>query len=191
MKVKVVSDSIVALECDVLPSNPPPQIQWNDDFGLVENTTTNKVYFTDGGRFLIIVELNEMRLQSQYYCSLRNIITGDTINSSTKFVLTSGLMNGIIVEYTKVRNLVGIPGMTLSFGYAAGYNTSNPNGNNGVVLDCTAPRIIFHQMIYLISFRVPQLVGNNTEITVHCVRNTGDGALERISFTLTIASKYY
>ena len=79
--------SIVALECDVLlPSNLPTQIQWNDDFGLVQNTT-RRVHFFDGGRFLYIIKLNEMRLQRQYYCSLNNVTTGDTINSSTKYVL--------------------------------------------------------------------------------------------------------
>ena len=93
----VVPESIVALECHVqVSSNPPPQIQWNDGLGLVQNATRSPMHFFDGGRFLLIIGLNENQLQKQYYCSLSNVITGDTINSSTKYVLTTDLQRLVL-----------------------------------------------------------------------------------------------
>ena len=92
-----------------------------------------------------------------------------------------------------MRDLVGLPGQVLAIEYAAGYKKRNHYGTHGVFLISTpsSDRFILTNRGFLVFSPVPQPVGNNTELTIICIRNTADGALTRISFTLTIVGKHY
>ena len=190
MEVKVVLGSLVALECDALPSNPPPQMQWNYGIGMVPNDSVSKVFFLNGGKFLYITELNEVRLRHRYFCFVTNV-TRDRIYSNTFYLLKDNLLPGIIEEYKQIGNLNGIPGEWLSFVYAAGYKKISSMGVNGVTIQCQDQRIDFvHTDVGIVYFKVPKYVGNSTELTITCLRLTADGSKTPTTANLTILGKY-
>ena len=66
--VAVALNSAVALECDVLDANPPPQIKWFDDQGEIQAIQDgNSVRFLDSGRYLYIKRLQAVHLHRQNY----------------------------------------------------------------------------------------------------------------------------
>ena len=64
ISVPIALNSAVALECDVLDANPPPQIKWYSNQGAIQEVTVdNSVRFLDGGHYLYLRRLQPSHLE--------------------------------------------------------------------------------------------------------------------------------
>ena len=76
---------------------------------------------------------------------------------------------------------MGIVGEQVSFLYVAGYRTNNPNGNDGVTLECSRSGLMFSTSTTRVSFIVPQPMDDQMELDFICIVNSGDGVATRIT----------
>ena len=133
MNIPVALDSDVAMECDVLDANPPPQIQWRQNGDVLsEVTTQNEVRFLDGGRFLYLRELDNTQLQSTYSCSVINALLDQEMPAPTTYRLSDNLTQNVLVDYKQIGELTAFVGdRNVEFAYVGGASTSISPGRNG------------------------------------------------------------
>ena len=87
-------DDDVALECFVQDANLPPQIRWCDRNGvLTEDTTNNRLRFLDNGHYLLIRQLTDAQVNTNYQCEVINARLHKTICSPTTYDLVPNLGN--------------------------------------------------------------------------------------------------
>ena len=132
VSVPVALHSDVALECDVLDANPPPQIKWYNDQGPIQEVILhNSVRFLDGGRYLYLTRLQTSHLERQYYCAVINANLSQEISAPTRYVLTETLTKGVLMEYKQIGNLTAFVGNTsLEFAYVGGVFGKVINGTH-------------------------------------------------------------
>ena len=120
--IPVALNSDVALECDVLDAEPPPQIKWYNDTGAIQEVTrNNKVRFLDGGRFLYLRTLDSSHLEQQYYCAVTNVNLNKEISAPTRYVLIDNLTQGVLIDYKQIGDLTAFVGNTsIEFAYVGG-----------------------------------------------------------------------
>ena len=138
ISVAIMSD--IALECDVLPSSPPPVIEWlegdvnGENFSPVTETPdTNMVRFLDGGRYLFysFPEVDESRLMSTYRCRVTNALLDRTRLAPTTYRLVSDLAQGVLTDFKTIGDLTGFVGDTdFEFSYVGGFHTGVMDGVN-------------------------------------------------------------
>ena len=131
MSVSVALNSGVALECDVLPANPPPQIRWLQDGNIIaENLVNNLVRFLDGGRYLYMRILVAADLASTYHCEVTNALTDRTVVAPTTYRLIDNLTRGDLMDYKQIGDLTAFVGNTsFEFAYVGGlYGNGARNG---------------------------------------------------------------
>ena len=113
--VSVAIDSEVALECDVLPANPPPQIRWRRDGSTIVEIGrgyNNTVLFLDGGRYLYMSRLTSADLASTYRCEVTNAFLDRTVMAPTTYRLIDNLTRGDLVDYKQIGDLTAFVGNT-------------------------------------------------------------------------------
>ena len=104
--IPVALNSDVALECDVLDTNPPPQIKWYSDLGPIQEVVQgNSVRFLDGGRYLYLRKLLAAQLQRQYYCAVTNVNLSQEVPAPTRYVLIDNITRGELIDYKQIGNL--------------------------------------------------------------------------------------
>ena len=114
-------DDDVALECHVGDANPPPQIRWRDGNGiLAEITTGNQLRFLDSGRYLLIRQLTDTRVNTNYQCEVTNARLYETVTSPTMYDLVPNLGDNEYMIYKKLINKTILVGDTVEFSYIAG-----------------------------------------------------------------------
>ena len=87
-------DVPVALECFVQDANPSPQIRWCDGNGVLrEDTTNNRLRFLDNGHYLLIRQLTDAQVNTNYQCEVINARLHKTICSPTTYDLVPNLGN--------------------------------------------------------------------------------------------------
>ena len=121
--IPVALASDVALECDVQPSNPPPQIKWRRDGSLIVETgrENNLVRFLDGGRYLYMRMLSQTDLASTYRCEVTNALLDRTVPAPTAYQLFNNLTQGVLKDYKEIGNLTAFVGNTsFEFAYVGG-----------------------------------------------------------------------
>ena len=119
--------SDVALECDVLDANPPPQIKWYDDQGEIQRQG-NKVRFLDNKRYLYLRRLQATHLERQYYCVVTNANLSREVSAPTRYILTDTLTQGQLRDYKQIGDLRGFVGNTsFEFAYVGGVFGDNSN----------------------------------------------------------------
>ena len=128
--IPVAQNSDVALECDVLDANPPPQIKWYDDQGEVQEIRqSNNVRFLDNKRYLFIRRLQPSHLEQQYYCSVSNANLSQEVSAPTRYVLIDNLTQGELIDYKQIGDLIAFVGNTsFEFAYVGGVYGDNVNG---------------------------------------------------------------
>ena len=128
--VPVAQNSDVALECDVLDANPPPQIKWYDDQGEVQEIRqSNNIRFLDNKRYLFIRRLQPSHLERQYYCSVSNVNLSHEISAPTRYVLVDNLTQGKLRDYKQIGDLRAFVGNeSFEFTYVGGVFGDNING---------------------------------------------------------------
>ena len=92
VSIPIALNSDVALECDVLGANPPPQIKWYKDQRMItEDRVSNTVRFLDKGRYLYIRRLQPADRERQYYCAVTNVITrlNQEVTAPTRYIPVS------------------------------------------------------------------------------------------------------
>jgi hypothetical protein len=127
--VSVALGSDVALECDVLDANPPPQIKWYDNMGEIQEIRGgNEVRFLDNRHFLYLRRLRVTHLEQQYYCAVTNVNLSQEITAPTRYVLTDTLTQGELEEYKPIGDLRAFVGNTsFEFAYVGGVFGVNSN----------------------------------------------------------------
>ena len=140
VNISVGLGSDVALECDVLPSSPPPVIEWlegdvnGENFSPVTETPdTNLIRFLEGGRYLFysFPEVDESRLKSTYRCQVTNALLDRTRLAPTTYRLMANLPEGVQIDYKTIGNLTGFVGDTdFEFSYVGGFHTGVEGGVN-------------------------------------------------------------
>ena len=140
VNISVGLGSDVALECDVLPSSPPPVIQWlegdvnGENFSPVTDTPdTNLIHFLEGGRYLFysFPLVDESRLMSTYRCRVTNALLDRTRLAPTTYRLVSNLPEGAEIDYKTIGDLTGFVGDTdFEFSYVGGFHTGVEGGVN-------------------------------------------------------------
>ena len=120
--IPVALNSDVALECDVLNANPPPQIKWYDDHGEIrEIQLSNRVRFLDDGHYLYLRRLQPTHLERQYYCAVTNVNLSQEVSAPTRYVLTDNLTQGVLMDYKQIGNLRAFVGNTsIEFAFIGG-----------------------------------------------------------------------
>ena len=138
--VSVAIDSDVALECDVLDSNPPPQIRWlRDGSPIAEVTVNNNIRFLDGGRFLYLRTIEVADLTPTYRCEVINVFLDRTVMAPTIYRLMDNLTQGVLVDYKEIGNLTAFVGNTsFEFAYVGGiYGNDARNGTFNLLFQGT------------------------------------------------------
>ena len=114
-------DDDVALECSVQDANPPPQIRWRDGNGvLTEIMTNNRLRFLDNGRYLLIRQLTDSQVNTNYQCEVINACLHETVRSPTTYDLIPNLGNNEYMIYKRLINKTILVGNTVEFSYIAG-----------------------------------------------------------------------
>ena len=140
VSVSVAMDSDVALECDVLPSSPPPQIRWlRDGNPIAEVTVNNEVRFLDGGRYLYLRSLTVANLASTYRCEVTNVFLDRTVMAPTMYRLIDNLTRGDLMDYKQIGDLTAFVGnMSFEFAYVGGlYSNGAINGTINILRNGT------------------------------------------------------
>ena len=118
VSVPVALNSDVALECDVLDANPPPQIKWYNDMGAIQEVQQgNNVRFLENGRYLYLRRLQAAHLERLYYCTVTNANLSQEVAASIRYMLTNNIAQGLLVDYKQIGNLRAFVGNT-SFEFA-------------------------------------------------------------------------
>ena len=140
--VPVALASEVALECDVLPSNPSPQITWHRDGNVVVRDTRRQLL--DGGHYLYVSGLEEADLMSTYHCEVTNALADRTIRAPTTYRLLDNLTSGELFEYKQIGDLRAFTVNTsIEFAFVGGGFTDALNGTtNRLFRDGTTPTIV-------------------------------------------------
>ena len=128
--IPVALNSDVALECDVLDANPPPQIKWCNDQGEIQEVfQSNRVRFLDGGHYLYLRSINSTQLEQQYYCNVTNVNLSLEISAPTRYVLIDNTTQGELMDYKQIGELKAFVGNTsFEFAYVGGvFGFSNYN----------------------------------------------------------------
>ena len=131
VSIPVALQSDVALECDVLDANPPPQIKWCDDHGLIQEVKIdNRVRYLDNGKYLYLRRLQPSNLEQQYYCNVTNVNLTWEVSAPTRYILTDNLTQGVLKEYKQIGNQTVFVGNTsFEFAYVGGvFGSNNRNG---------------------------------------------------------------
>ena len=139
--VSVALNSDVALECDVLDCNPPPQIRWlQDGHPIDEVTVNNEVRFLDGGRFLYMRLLTPADLMPTYRCEVTNVFLDRSVVAPTVYRLVDNLTQGVLMDYKQIGNLIAFVGnMSFEFVYVGGiYGIGGRNGTINNLFQDTA-----------------------------------------------------
>ena len=128
--IPVALASDVALECDVLAANPPPQIKWYDDQGEIQEMMLwNSVHFLDNRRYLYLRRLQRSHLERQYYCTVTNANLSQEILAPTRYVLVDNLTQGVLFDYKQIGDLRAFIGnISFEFAYVGGVLGNNVNG---------------------------------------------------------------
>ena len=117
--IPVALNSEVALECDVLSINPPPQIKWYNDLRPI--LPGSDVHFLDGGRYLFLRRLQPAHLQRQYYCAVTNVNLSQEVAAPTRYVLTDNITQGVLTDYKQIGNLRAFVGnSSIEFAFVGG-----------------------------------------------------------------------
>ena len=118
--ISVSINSDVALECDVLPGNPPPFIEWLRDGVLLEEVMMgNEVRFLDGRRYLFLRGLDSTDVASTYSCRVNNTNLSRIVNAPTTYRLVANLTEPLI-DYKPIGNLTAFIGDDVEFAYVGG-----------------------------------------------------------------------
>ena len=123
--------SDVALECDVLPANPPPQIRWlRDGSPIAEMRVNNEIRFLDGGRYLFLRVLEAADLMPTYHCEVTNVFLDRSVVAPTMYRLIDNLTRGVLIDYKQIGDLIAFVGNTsFEFAYVGGvYGNGARNG---------------------------------------------------------------
>ena len=139
VSIPIALNSDVALECDVLGANPPPQIKWyNDQEMITEDLVRNTVRFLDEGHYLYIRRLEPTDLERQYHCRVTNAHLNEEITAPTRYILNDNLTMRVLTDYKQIGNLTAFVGNTsIEFSYVGGVfgrqnGTTNTLSVNGV-----------------------------------------------------------
>lgn len=120
--ISVALNSEVALECDILSINPPPQIKWYNDLGPIqEDLPGNNVRFLDEGRYLYLRRLQPAHLQRQYYCAVTNVNLSQEVATPNRYVLIDNITQGVLTDYKQIGNLRAFVGnSSIEFAFVGG-----------------------------------------------------------------------
>ena len=136
VSVSVAINSDVALECDVLESNPAPQIRWlQDGYPIAENRSDSEVHFLDDGRYLYLRSLTVADLASTYRCEVTNVFLDRPVMSPTIYRLIDNLNRGVLMDYKQIGDLTAFVGnISFEFAYVGGiYGNGVKNGTTNVL----------------------------------------------------------
>ena len=112
----------VAIQCPVRDGNPPPQIRWVDGSGrtLTENKANNRLRFLDNGHYLLMRELTNAQVNTNYQCEVTNARLQEVIRSSTTFDLVPNLGANKFMIYKELMNRTILVGETVEMSYVVG-----------------------------------------------------------------------
>ena len=181
----------VALECDFLPSIPPPTIRWFGTRSRIDPVEgQNAILYLEGGRYLFIRELTAAQLMGEYHCEV--LVSGrtDPVVAPTMYILNATLPPpNTLIEYKQIGNITAAIGVRVSFVYAASFCASSMLAT--LSLDCRLPAKssvtvrIANRLVGTID-SVPAPTGSDTMFTIDC---NVLGASRRTSGTLFIIRK--
>ena len=181
--VPIALASEVALECDVLPSNPSPQITWHRDGIPVVLDARHRLL--DGGRYLYVSRLEEADLMSTYRCNVTNALVDRVVPAPTTYRLRDNLTLGELFEYKQIGDLTAFTVNTsIEFAYVAGFtNGGTVNGTTNRLTRDDTPITSVGNIGLINDLSMPGT--SNLEATV----TFGGSALDK-SGTLTIYRKF-
>ena len=181
----------VALECDFLPSIPPPTIRWFDDTRRIDPVEAqNAILYLEGDRYLFIRELTAAQLMGEYHCEAMVSGQTDPVVAPTTYILNATLPPpNTLIEYKQIGEITAAIGARISFVYAASFRASSMLAT--LSLDCRLPAKtsvtvgIANRVVGTIS-SVPAPTGSDTMFTIDC---NVLGASLRTSGTLFVIRK--
>ena len=181
----------VALECDFLPSIPPPTIRWFDNTRRIDPMEAqNAILYLEGGRYLFIRELTADQSMGEYHCEAMVSGQTDPVVAPTMYILNATLPPpNTLIEYKQIGNITAAIGARISFVYAASFRASSMLAT--LSLDCRLPAKtsvtvgIANRVAGTIN-SVPAPTGSDTMFTIDC---DVLGASRRTSGTLFIIRK--
>ena len=185
----------VALECDFLPSVPPPTIRWfNDTRSRIDPVEAqNAILYLEGGRYLFIRELTAAQLMGEYHCEAMVSGQTDPVVAPTTYILNATLPPpNTLIEYKQIGDITAAIGARISLVYAASFHEASSMFAS-LSLDCRLPAKpsvtvgILNRLVGTID-GVPAPTGNDTMFTIDCDVNGGSETLR--SGTLFVIRKY-
>ena len=124
--IPVALNSDVALECDVLDANPPPQIKWYDDQGEIQED--QRVRFLDNGHYLYLRRLQSAQLEREYFCVVANANLSWAISAPTRYMLIDNITQGVLVDYKQIGGLRAFVGnISVKFAFIGGVHGHHTN----------------------------------------------------------------
>ena len=195
VSVPAFEGQAVALECDFLPSIPPPTIRWfSDTRNRIDPVEAqNAILYLEGGRYLFIRELTAAQLMGEYHCEAMVSGQTDPVVAPTTYMLNATLPPSINpVEYKQIGNITAAIGARISFVYAASFHMANSMFAT-LSLDCSLPAKpsltigILNRLVGTID-GVPAPTGSDTMFTIDCDVNGASETLRR-SGTLFVIRK--
>ena len=140
VSVSAFVNRLVALECDFLPSIPPPTIRWfsNTRSRIDPVEAQNAILYLEGGRYLFIRELTAAQLMGEYHCETMVSCQTDPVVAPTTYILNATLPPlNTPIEYKQIGEITAAIGARISFVYAASFRASSTFVT--LSLDCTLP----------------------------------------------------
>ena len=112
----------VAIECQALDANPPPQIVWVDGSGmpLTEDRTNNQLRFLDNGRYLLITQLTTAQVNTNYQCEVTNARLHETVRNNFMYDLVPTLGSNETMIYKGLESRTILIGTTVEYSFIAG-----------------------------------------------------------------------
>ena len=184
----------VALECDFLPSMPPPTIRWfsNTRSRIDPVEAQNAILYLEGGRYLFIRELTAAQLMGEYHCEAMVSGQTDPVVAPTTYILNATLPPpNTLIEYKQIGEITAAIGVRISFVYAASFRASSMLVT--LSLDCRLPAKtsvtvgVTNRIVGTIS-SVPAPTESDTMFTIDC-NVIGTSPSLRTSGTLFIIRK--
>ena len=111
----------VAIQCPVRDGNPPPQIRWVDGSGrtLTENKANNRLRFLDNGHYLLMRELTNAQVNTNYQCEVTNARLHETVRNNIMYDLVPTLGANETLIYKGLINRTILSGTTIEYSFIA------------------------------------------------------------------------
>lgn len=185
----------VAMECDVLPAAPHPEIEWFMNNGNTPLEENNDILFLEEGRFLFLHPLTAVQRGSSFYCKVVNALLDTSMprRSPTTYTLDGSIPLNTLEFYYKDRSVTAIQGEQVRVVLAAAASLTNGFAAT-IALTCSEAVRKLPGVSVLVRDEVMAFFNGLTgQLNITCeiaVAGGFGGTLHTVTYSFTIERKY-